>query len=288
MSRPAQKNPFEGSPPFERPWQVRPKWGIPFASWRAIKFIVGSSSVITAGVALYFAAVYAHDEWLFPYEDEYEMLRELGAGMSVEYFDEVLGPPSMTWEASIGIASEELGTARTYIESEFLVRTLADSSGQTIMYLVFTCNNEFQPSFVSPLFSTVTLWSTPLDQADESDRPPEVVGHIDLATASTPIVYAEAGTVDASGATRYRAYGYGVSAACTSADSLQTPTGAPLDGYWGAPQDAPESIKQFRSSAQPNFYVETAGGWPLYEENLLLSTAPARVDLPAWFLSQTE
>ena len=287
-TNPSPEDRYAGAPPFERSWQILPGRRIWFAGSQLIKVIVGASSVITAIVALYFAGVYAHDAWLFPNEKDYTTLRHLGAGMSVEHFDEVLGAPSISVSTLIERGGEvDEGHSYTYIRDKYLVEIIGTSDGDTIMYSVLTCDDDFMVTFDAPTGSTVQLGTSPLPESDSSGGTPSQIWYESALTVGSPVVYQETMVADAAGATRYRAYGFGVNAVCDPTNSFTTTDGDPLPGYSGPLEGAPTEIVEFRKVTQPNFYIETANGWPLHDDNLI-GLGAARAHLPAWFLAEND
>ena len=286
--KPPHNDPYSGAPPFERSWQILPGRGLWFAGSQIVKVIVGASSVITAIVALYFAGVYAHDAWLFPNEKDYTTLRHLGAGMSVEHFDEVLGAPSISVATLIERGDDvDEGRSFTYIKDKYLVEIIGTSDGDTIMYSVLTCDEDFLVTFDAPTGSTVQLGASSLPDSDSSGSAPVQIWYESDLTVGSPVVYQETMVADAAGATRYRAYGFGVNAVCDPANAFSTAAGDPLPGYSGPVDGAPSDIVEFRQATRPNFYIETANGWPLYDDNLI-GLGAARAHLPAWFLAEND
>jgi hypothetical protein len=131
--------------------------------------------------------------------------------------------------------------------------------------------------------STVSLGSSTFETTDKDANLPTIISYDDLATEGSPIVYQETKNADAPGVNGH-AYGYGFNALCKPGNELLKVGEQTLPAYSGPAEGAPVEIGQFRTVTRPNFYIETAGGWPLLEDNLT-GLGTAKVELPAWFFA---
>lgn len=216
-----------------------------------------------------------------PNDKDYATLRQLNAGMSVDAFDNALGPPSVirAWTEN-----SETMTTRDYMHEKFIVTTIARPDGLTVQYTVLSCNAGFQPTFDTPLFSTVQLRAGALASADSSSKPPEwLVVMTRAGTESTPRQFVEVMSDSADAEARYRAYIYGVAGTCTK---LVTPEGSLLPDYSGPVEGAPGEVAAFREATAPNFYSETAETRNYLGGNHILGVTPGREDLPARYLTE--
>ena len=259
-------------------WLVRPEhrpWLRVAAAFS--KIVVGVLGLVTVLVAIPALSTSARDV-IFPNERGYDQLARLAAGLSVESFTEVLGPPSTFVPADVLDEYNYFESVTgAFGGSTFIVRVLAKGTGETVQYSVTSCNAEFKPRLVAPNGDTVTL-QTPISQAVSGESEPGsiyVAATTGLKTKSSTVVYGES-IGDASNAQGARAFGYGANEMC---GRIETPDGTLLPEYSGNASDAPRSIRDFRESTPATFYVETWEGRPLTGEELD-SAVPQQSSVP--------
>ncbi|MDD1476471.1 ETEC_3214 domain-containing protein [Arthrobacter sp. H16F315] len=220
-----------------------------------VKLVLGISAFGVALITIFAWWPLAKDT-LFPFEKDYKKLAELGAGFSTDHFSEMLGAPTTLKQVSSNPALKQIN----YINKDYIVTTVADDSGRTLLFSVLSCNPDFHPRFTAPDKTELQLQMEPLELIA-----PRNLNH-DLyykpgSTGSSVDQLVELGDPTTTTANRLRAYAYGVNGAC-GPTRLERPDGIHELDYSGPINEAPDDVKDFRRDLAANFYTETVG-WDL-------------------------
>ena len=228
--------------------------------WSLVQRVAKGVTWLTAFVAsvsvivLWFPAAYETVNWR---DVEYARLASLHAGYNGSYVDETLGRPTLvkTVEAPRELAQN------LYIERDYVVMTIEDSSRQVLLYSVLSCSRDFQPEFLSPIRSVVSLQDRPLSEAE---RIPNI--SVDQGLNDRRLIYMPARTVSSlnqmveigiqstSNAARNQSWFVGVNGACANTSKVS-------DGsVVGLTDVSVPIVDEFRRTTAANFYAETAYG----------------------------
>jgi hypothetical protein len=269
-------------------------WDRPLAHvrWMTVHNLYrGGAIAVTLVVAAFAVTTWWQGAWnqIAPNDRVYDRLRQLSAGMSVQAFDRALGPASIARVQTVmqvepGGPVTTAFTMRIYMEDQYVVTTLATDDQQTVLYSVLSCNEQFEPSFITPDKSTIRLRTAPISRSLEARRDPSAAPSAvptpvawlptvlfqSGSTGGSPGIYAEIPVSVPSGVTHERTYGFGVNEACGDI-AVTTASGADVTDYNvpTIPNDQPRYSKAeaeaalgaYRQRTEPNFYFETARGF---------------------------
>ncbi|MET4144016.1 ETEC_3214 domain-containing protein [Arthrobacter sp. UYCo732] len=219
-------------------WQRRRTvfWPRAKAAGKAIIALAGLGAAVVAIYAWFPAARDA----LWPELREYKTLDTLYAGASVTFFDSALGSPDIVR----AVEGEAGTTERLYIKENYIVQTLATPEGETQLFSVLSCSQDFKPK----LGGRITLQDKPLAEQLTTGQQPRELYYL-MPAHVLNAVYFEL-TVEAGVPSRNRGSGYGVNSACAKDLPGQ-------ESYVGPASNATQAIKDFRTRVPANFYVET-------------------------------
>jgi hypothetical protein len=197
----------------------------------------------------------------------YEILRHLHAGYSIDKFTSELGEATLLTENG-GL------TQYTFLGDEFAVTASAKQSGAVVAFGVLACNPDFRPSFTTPGGTTITLNSAPLSQAETlTPVGEELVGmgdhtasddvlriarfYVPNLTRGSDNLALEPGLNSSAGSVG-NPYAMGVSEAC--GESVVYADLDDLGPNYEPSEEARASIQAFRERVAPNFYAESVFG----------------------------
>lgn len=217
-------------------------------------------------------------------EGDYERLALLAAGITLERFVAVLGPPLfVTPSRDAGGLTQSLFQGR-----EFWVQAISDASGTVHLMAVTSCSPEFKPAYrgvagSNPAIDIVVLQETRMDQTGAE---PNMV-HYSTSGATANSYYYDEYYFGNPGL--YKTYFTGVTDGCQAS----FPPGADL--FLGVdyrarqfdPNDA--RVAEFRAGATINTYAETSAfalpdivngsGFQVGADRILTRTAPPFADV---------
>lgn len=223
-----------------------------------------------------------------PHAAAYASLHRLGVAVTVDHFVAVLGEPAAVTHID-EIASDAEGVAysnldrQVFLQEDFIVSILSDDRGEVQQYTVLSCDPSFQPSFRTPLGSTVKLNSQALSNADTADIPPERIIVATGGTASTPVQLLDVMRAEGDGHSRYRGYGLGISELCVD---FSTPDGTAIPEYDGSLDGLNESAALLRGAAPANYYVEFGMSFSLLSDGVRY-VVPPQESIPTGYLVET-
>lgn len=286
---PGSTDDFDHLHSYERPWLPRRWWGAWFAIKRLGRSALTVVAIIAAVPVVAAAVVFLHES--SSNDEEYDMLRHLAAGMSSAHFDQVLGVPTASRALSSNVSGLSAGaTVRDYITPEYLVRTLTDTTGKVLLYSVTTCADDFDPSFVTPARTDLSLGTAPFARVESSRAGRRVPAEnsnrrVVSATSAHLSFFVDIRLQDADNTSNFHGYAVGYNAVCDPAFAVTVPS----TGQRLADMDAPfaamsADARDVYDQTTPNFYVETID--VSLEDAMLFIALPSDEDLPAWYLRQ--
>jgi hypothetical protein len=225
------------------------------------------TTVIAIGGSVTVAIHWYHKnhEWR---QREYEKLADLRAGFTIEHFEAVLGEPVFRRSAVLvqpvfrGPPRRENVEESTFEGRDYWVQSVSDAGTRSVqLYAVTSCSRTFNPTFVLPDSTRITLNRTTLARIHLS------AGLAALANYFAPGATANAHFIDyASGGNpwNYKSFAWGYNDACvnvpTWADYIPN-TDWPFGGderYFGRSAGGGPEIQAFRRRLPVNTYAETS------------------------------
>lgn len=286
---PGSTDDFDHLRSYERPWLPRRWWGAWFAVRRVGRSALTVVAIIAAVPVVTAAVVFLHES--SSNDEEYDMLRHLAAGMSSAHFDQVLGEAAARRTLASSVSGVSAGaTVRDYITPEYLVRTLADAEGNVLLYSVTTCADDFDPSFVTPVRTDLSLGTVPFARAESSPPARRAPAENDSrrvvsATSAHLSFFVDIRLEDADNTSNFHGYAVGYNAVCDPAFEITVPSSGQQLADVDAPFAAmPADARDVYDQTTPNFYVETIEVG--LEDAMLFIALPSDEDLPAWYLRQ--
>lgn len=223
-----------------------------------------------------------------PHAEAYASLNRLGVAVTVDHFVAVLGEPAAVTHIE-EIASDGQTTAYTdldrqvFLQDDFIVSILSDERGEVQQYTVLSCDPTFQPTFRTPLGSTVRLNSQAMSEADTASAEPEKVYVTTGGTASTPVQLLDVMRAAGDAPTRYRGYGLGISELCVE---FAMPEGGLVAEFEGDLDELGESGATLRTTAPANYYVEIGMSYSLVSDGVRF-VVPPQESIPTGYLVET-
>lgn len=219
--------------------------------------VISSIITISGGAAWAVDQYTNHFRWR---EGEYDKLKALHAGFSIEKFTEVLGSPTFVTRSPDGSLTE--GTFRG---RDYWVQAVYDSSGLVKLFAITSCSAAFRPTFTSYI-GKITLNESHMNET--STPPTRTLYFLSGATANSYFFDEYAGE----NPSFYKTFLLGINDACpavandvyTMAEKGEIPFASPRynDVAFSATD---EIVRTFRERSVANTYAETAPGVALSE-----------------------
>jgi len=228
------------------------------------KVLLGAAALLSAAIVVIGAGVYVFDQYdrrIDWRDNEYDRLRRLHAGYTLDRFKAELGTPVFA-----RASADERFREDTFRRRDHWVQAVSDQDGTVVLYSVTSCDEGFRPTFNVPDLdvdsASLTLRRSNLDDVVSRESDALVVNdYRQGVTANTTYIDESYG----GNPSNYKTFAWGVNDACAegqrSLEEAHGRSGYPrLDDfpYRRSVRRANDSVRRFRASAVVNTYAETA------------------------------